>query len=62
VWFGPVLSGPFTDVLKTCCESLVDLKGVPVLDAKGRLTGPALDVLSKYAYQNNCSSLLIICL
>ncbi|CAM6123395.1 unnamed protein product [Calypogeia fissa] len=41
-------SGPFSDVFRSCCGSLMDLKGVPVLDAKGRLNPLFADVLSLY--------------
>ncbi|KAL2634483.1 hypothetical protein R1flu_005962 [Riccia fluitans] len=39
---------PFADVLKNSCEDLLDSKGAPVLDARGRLNAQAVDVLSLY--------------
>ncbi|BBN04562.1 mRNA (guanine-N7-)-methyltransferase [Marchantia polymorpha subsp. ruderalis] len=39
---------PFADVLKNSCASLVDSKGVAVLDARGRLSTQAVDVLALY--------------
>ncbi|KAL3693220.1 hypothetical protein R1sor_006871 [Riccia sorocarpa] len=38
----------FAEVLKKSCENLLDSKGAPVLDARGRLSAQAVDVLSLY--------------
>ncbi|KAL3686881.1 hypothetical protein R1sor_013190 [Riccia sorocarpa] len=40
--------GPFGDVLRSSCGSLVDQEGNPIMDFKGRLNAQSVDVLSLY--------------
>jgi hypothetical protein len=41
---------PFSDCLQSNCGILVDAKGPPIVDAKGRLSQVAQDVLSMHVF------------